>query len=272
MHFDHYPRILAEHDEYKTIPDRRKFTFINPSVEFFKHLLWILIYCNRMARKGIYDKYNWVASSLDVLNRLEEVGIKFHVTGMINLSKFEGPAVFISNHMSTLETMVLPGIIQPIKHVLFVIKQELANYPLFGPIARSADPILVGRENPREDLKIVLEQGSEKLSNGKSIIIFPQRTRSIYFDEKSFNTLGVKLAKRNNVHVVPIALFTNAWDNGKLIKDVGKIDPNKEVKISFGEPMRIQGNGSDEHEKIVDYIKSKLISWDKGDLVINSHE
>jgi len=129
---------------------------------------------------------------------------------MHNILKTGKPAVFVGNHMSTLETMVLPAIIQPVKKVIFVIKEELTTYPLFGEIAKARDPILVGRENPREDLKIVLEAGSKKLHEGTSVIIFPQKTRSVYFDPSSFNSLGVKLAKRNKVPVIPIALITDA--------------------------------------------------------------
>ena len=71
--------------------------------------------------------------------------------------------------------MILPSIIRSIKPVVYVIKEELGKYPLFGPIALAREPILVGRENPREDLRIVLEEGSKKIEEGKSVIIFPQK-------------------------------------------------------------------------------------------------
>jgi len=115
-----------------------------------------------LQKKGLYNDYGWVNSSIDTFESLERSGIRFHFTGMDNLKKVDTPVVFIGNHMSTLETMILPMIIQPIKRVVYVIKEELAKYPLFGPIAMARDPILVGRENPREDLKIVLEEGSRK--------------------------------------------------------------------------------------------------------------
>jgi len=175
--------------------------------------------------------------------------------------------VFVGNHMTTLETMILPSIIRPIKQLVYVIKEELSRYPLFGPIALARDPILVGRENPREDLKIVLEEGSKKLKAGKSIIIFPQRTRSAVLDPALFNSLGNKLAKRNNVPVIPIALITDAWGNGKHIKEVGKIDPNKPVHMAFGEPIYITGNGAEEHQDIINFISNKFREWGRPELV-----
>lgn len=257
---------ISDNDEYTTAPSRlRKRLF--PSFYFFPNMLRILIYSNRQAKKGIYDDVRWYDSSIDTLGSLERTGIKFHITGMNNMRKAEGPVVFVSNHMTTLETVILPAIIRPTKPVVYVIKEELSKYPLFGPIALARDPILVGRENPREDLKIVLEEGSKRIQNGKSVIIFPQRTRSMVLDPALFNSLGNKLAKRNNVPVVPIALLTDAWGNGKYIKEAGKIDPSKPVHLTFGEPLFIKGNGAEEHQQIIEFISGKFREWGRPELV-----
>ncbi|MCF8242359.1 MAG: 1-acyl-sn-glycerol-3-phosphate acyltransferase [Melioribacteraceae bacterium] len=264
-----YHKILPNNDEYITsnsVP--RRSPHIATSI-FYPNMLRIFIYSNIKARRGIYDDYNWVNSSLDVIGSLEKAGVKIHVKGMKQLEKFDGPAVFIGNHMSTLETFALPSLINPVKRVIFVIKKELATYPLFGRVATARDPIVVGRKNPREDLQIVFNEGAEYLKKGRSIIIFPSRTRSSKFQSSTFNSLGIKLAQKNNVHVVPIALVTDAWSNGKRIKDFGKIYTKKDVHFEFGEPMLIEGNSSEYHLKTVDFIKQKLISWGREDLIID---
>ena len=96
-----------------------------------------------------------------------------------------------------------------------------------------------------------------------SVIIFPQTTRSNKFNAKQFNSLGVKLAKRGKVPVVPIALKTDAWGIGRRFKDFGKIRPAKPVHITFGDPLRVQGSGKEEHKFIVDFIDRKLDSYVK---------
>ena len=115
----------------------------------------------------------------------------------------------------------------------------------------------------------VLNQGSEKIKNEIGIIIFPQRTRSKFFEPALFNTLGIKLAKRNNVPIVPVAVLSDAWDSGKILKDFGKIDPSKEVRISFGEPMTISGNGNEEHQKAIDFISGRFKEWGRSDIIVN---
>ena len=260
-----YPQKLPLNDSYQTDPNIPKSSLA--SLIYYYRIIKVVKFSNGQTKQKIYDRYNWVASSLGILAAAESVGIKVSVKGMKNITKFEGPAVIIGNHMSTLETLLLPSFIQPVKTVIYVIKKELTEFPLFGPVAAARHPIVVGRTNPREDLKIVMEEGSKNLQNGKSIIIFPQKTRSAVFDRSSFNSLGIKLAKKNNVPVIPLALITDAWGNGKIIKEFGKIDTNKQVHFEFGNPLTIEGNGSKQHEQVLDFISQKFTEWGRPELI-----
>ncbi|MCF6269553.1 MAG: 1-acyl-sn-glycerol-3-phosphate acyltransferase [Melioribacteraceae bacterium] len=263
-----YDNILAKQDVYKTPVDAEKKSSLPTELRFFPNLLHIFFYANKLTRKNIYNRYNWVNSSKMIMDGLEKVGVKIEIDGMHNLSSFDGPAVFIGNHMSTLETIALPRIINPVKPVVFVTKEELNSTPLFGPINSSRHPIIVSRKNAREDLMQVMKQGAERLEDGRSIILFPQKTRTPIFDQNNFNTLGIKLAKRNNVPVVPIALLTDAWGNGKIMKEFGKIDISKKVHFSFGKPMEITGNGSEQHKQVVEFIISHLKKWGREELIL----
>jgi 1-acyl-sn-glycerol-3-phosphate acyltransferase len=232
-----------------------------PSTAFYEGTLRIVFGASGLAKRGSYGDHEWSASSLAILRVFEKIGGIIEVSGNKGFRSLGGPCVFIGNHMSTLETFVLPALIQPFKRVTFVVKQSLVEYPVFKHVMRSRDPITVGRTNPREDLKAVLEGGEDKLRAGTSIIIFPQTTRSLAFDPGQFNTIGVKLAKRAGVPVVPVALLTDAWGNGRLLKDFGRIDPSKKVHFAFGEPFTVQGRGEEEHQKIIEFISGKLKEW-----------
>ncbi len=248
--------------EYRTVPSSPSFfARLFPALSFYSNLLRIVFSASSEAKRGNYGDEEWSQSSLETLRAFESVGGIVRVTGTDNFRSLDGPCVFIGNHMSTLETFVLPVLIQPFKRVTFVVKQSLVEYPVFKYVMRSRDPITVGRTNPREDLKAVLEGGEARLKAGTSLIIFPQTTRSEVFDPAQFNTIGVKLAKRAGVPVVPVALLTNAWGNGKYLKDYGRIDPSKEVRFAFGEPMAVQGRGDEEHAKIIAFITEKLKTW-----------
>ena len=232
-----------------------------PSLVFYWHMARIVYRASRKAQQGRLDFSAWCQSSQEIRNALELVGVQIDISGIEQVKNMNTPCVFIANHMSTLETFVLPSLLVPIMRVTFVVKKGLVEYPVFKHVMRSRDPITVGRANPREDLKAVLEGGAERLNAGIAIIMFPQTTRTPYFDPKAFNSIGVKLAKRAGVPVIPIALKTDAWGNGRILKDFGKIDPSKKVHLAFGEPLRIEGRGEEEHKKIMEFIQARLKEW-----------
>ena len=236
-----------------------------------------IIHCNRLyftakfagivfktrkdAIRGKYDTKAWSDSSFYIFRFIEKTGGEFRLSGMENISKDPDPVVFVGNHMSTLETMVLPSLISPLRKVTFVVKESLVNHPLFGHVMRSRDPIVVGRTDPRKDFEEVMTKGAELLSKGTSIVIFPQSTRSLEFKPDEFNSLGVKLAKKAGVKVVPIALKTDFWGKGKVIKELGPLDHRKPIYFKFGEPFAVTGNGRTENQKIIDFIQSSLKGW-----------
>jgi 1-acyl-sn-glycerol-3-phosphate acyltransferase len=113
-----------------------------------------------------------------------------------------------------------------------------------------------------KDLKAVLVGGEKMLGEGVSVVVFPQTTRTTDFRPEEFNSLGVKLARRAGVPVVPVALKTDAWGVGSVfLKDFGKIDPAKKVYFAFGEPITISGKGDEEHKETVKFISSRLLEW-----------
>lgn len=221
----------------------------------------IVLRTRKEAIRKEYDTKAWTDSSLEILRFCENAGGVFHITGMENITKSQGPILFISNHMSTLETMILPCIIGTQKELTFVVKESLVKHPLFGDVMRSRNPIIVGRTDPRKDLEAVMIGGVDLLNKGISIVIFPQSTRSVEFNLEEFNSLGVKLAKKAGATVVPIALKTDFWGNGKLIKEIGPLDHKKHIHIKFGEPMKITGNGKEENQRIIDFIRTSLEEW-----------
>jgi len=253
---------LISGNEYRTRPDALRGEVPKwPSFVFHFKMLGIYLRSGRLAAKGVYDGQMWASGSLEVLRLLESVGVRFEIENLDVPYTISRPCVYIGNHMSTLETFVLPCLLQPAHNTTFIVKESLTKFPVFGPVMRSRDPITVGRRDPRGDLKVVLEGGQERLERGTSLIVFPQTTRSSTFDPARFNTIGVKLARRAGVPVIPVALKTDAWGKGRLIKDFGPIRPDMPVHICFGQPITVSGSGREEHEQIVEFIQGKLEEW-----------
>ncbi len=251
-----------ENHSYKSLAKPGSFVGnIVPSLSFYSRFLVIVCRASWKAKRGPYRSEDWVSSSIDVLRGLEAIGVSVEVTGLENIEKQKGPVVFIGNHMSMMETLLLPGIVRPLKEVTFVVKESLLEYPVFRHIMRSRNPVAVSRKNPRQDLKVVMTEGVERLNRGISVIVFPQTTRAQKFDAKQMSSIGVKLAKKAKVPVIPIALKTDGWKNGSLLKDFGKIDTSMTAHFCFGKPLEIEGKGNEEQQLVNEFIASKLNSW-----------
>ncbi len=217
----------------------------------------------RAAQTGKCDDAMWAHASVGVAQAVERVGGRICVTGMehlVNAAK-NGPCIIVANHMSTLETFLLPGIVRPYMPVTFVVKESLMRMPFFGAVLATRNVIAVGRENPRQDLKSMLDGGKERLESGMSLIIFPQSTRATTFDATKFNSIGVKLARNTRCPIIPLALKTDAWGQGSLMKDFGTFTPDKTVHFAFGAALHVQGNGKAEHSSICTFIEEHLRQW-----------
>lgn len=257
-------RPLIDEDSY-TSPDRNLngVARLFPSLYFYPVFAYLVWRSTREIKNGAYTDERWVESSADVFRLAESVGMRFIVENFSVVKELNDPCVFVGNHMSTLETLILPCMIRPFRRLTFVVKESLLNHPFFRHILRSRNPIAVGRVSPKEDFRQIMDGGVKFLEEKVSVVIFPQTTRTSSVDPKSFNSVGIKLARRAGVPVVPLALKTDAWSTGRFIRDLGRIHPERTVHFKFGDPLRIEGNGKLEHARVVQFITSKLQEWEE---------
>jgi 1-acyl-sn-glycerol-3-phosphate acyltransferase len=230
-------------------------------LSFYWRVVGIVWRARRLAVRGRYDDMPYCASALTTLRAVERCGGTVEVTGLEHVRATPGPVVVIGNHMSSLETFGLAAFMLPDKPVTFVVKQSLLSHPFFGPVMRSREPIAVGRRNPREDLKAVLTQGVAKLAAGTSIIVFPQSTRRVEFVAPHFNSIGAKLAERAGVPVIPMALRTDFWGNGRRVKDCGPVGRCREVRFAFGPAIPAGTPARQTHAAVVEFLRLHLPAW-----------
>ncbi len=232
-----------------------------PSAVFILSLVHVVIKAAAKCREKTYTGEQWVKDSLYVIDVLEKIGGTIEANNIDIVRNIEGPCVFVSNHMSTLETLILPAIIQPIKNLNIVVKRSLATYPIFGNIIRDRGSIIIDRKNPRDDFTTIMNEGAQSLAKGNSVLVFPQSTRNTEFVPAEFNSIGVKLARKAKVPLVPIAIHTATMGQGKWMKDYGTLYPHIPARFNFGEPITIEGNGKEAHAACIDFIQENLTKW-----------
>ena len=251
-------------DSYDTCKNKKRRIWdilaLNTRVYFYLKFILIILKTKKVVDQGKFDDSEYCKTSDNTFKLLESCGAKIHIRGLENIKKIEGPVVFISNHMSTLETFILPGLIIPFKSVSFVVKESLINHSLFGGIMKATKPISVTRTNPKKDLKSVMTGGGKLIEEGRSIIVFPQSTRGNFVPEE-FGSIGEKLAQKNNVTIIPVALKTDFWTNGKVLKDFGRIYRKRDIYFEFGTPLEANIEKKQRHSLIISFIQKKLKEW-----------
>ncbi|MEI1278444.1 lysophospholipid acyltransferase family protein [Leptospira venezuelensis] len=248
---------------YITPPNRRRWLLdrllLGSDLTFLYGYFRQIIVARQNVLKGKFYDPRWIELSGGILDLIEGCQGKFQIENLENVVSPKGPVVFAGNHMSVLETFVFSYFLVPHRRLTYVVKESLIK-GYFGPIMRSRDPIAVGRDNPREDLVKVLEEGANLLKKGVSIVVFPQSTRTRTFNPAEFNSIAVKLASRAGVPVVPFAIKTDFWENGKIWKDLGSLYRDRKIHMKFGPEIDTK-DSKKAQAALLDYVLTNLKEW-----------
>lgn len=150
------------------------------------------------------------------------------ITGIENIQKGQ-KYVLVANHQSMLDIMVaLSAVPLPFK---FMAKQELFNKPFLGWYLYGAKFIPVDRGS-RESSRRALRLACQRLSEGSSVLFFPEGTRSLTGKVKPFKGGAFKSALETQTPILPItidgtrdAIPKHSWLIRRVIRfrvDIGK--------------------------------------------------
>ncbi len=152
------------------------------------------------------------------------LGVQVRVHGLENLPVgATTPAILLSKHQSTLETLLIPTLIP---HPLaFVFKRELLRIPFFGWSMARLNMIHIDRESRALAMKHVIEQGKQRLAQGTWVMMFPEGTRMARGQSGTYQTAGTRLAVESGAPVVPIAVSSGkCWPRQGFIKYPGVVE------------------------------------------------
>jgi len=188
----------------------------------------------------------WLRINMTALTWL--CNINWRVTGTENLP--ENPAVVMSKHQSTFETLLLPLIITD---PVFVAKRELALIPGFGWCLALSDAVLIKRGAGRSAIRQLGQLSAERFERKRCLVIFPEGTRRAPGDPPEYKIGGAVVASETGVPVVPIAHNAGEfWPRQSFIKWPGTID------VVIGEPISSDGKSPAEIlAETTEWIESK---------------
>lgn len=148
----------------------------------------------------------------------------------------DGPAVYMSNHVSYFDVLAILGYLMV--QFRWTVKKELFYIPVFGYAMKKCSYIMIDRGNHEKALES-MRIAAEKIRSGTSIVIFPEGTRSN--DGKlqfPFKKGGFRLALDSGAPIVPITVC-NSFN--VLPKNSLKVTPGK-ITIKIGKPIDTRGS------------------------------
>ncbi len=188
------------------------------SMTFFRTLIWFIrFWLYQVAAIPLYMK----VSRLRKQGRTEEhdailhrivgkwakkmftmAGGQVEVFGLENL--VDGPAVYVANHLSYFDIPLMIGFLGDDTKPMMA-KKQIAKIPGIAAWMRELHCVFVDRSHPRESVK-ALKESEHWLSEGYSMVIFPEGTRSKDGRVHTFKSGAFRIAKKDAVPVVPCVI------------------------------------------------------------------
>ena len=169
--------------------------------------------------------------------------------------------IFVSNHLSDID--IPAHFLACSNPVRYLAKKELFAVPIFGFILRRLGFIRVDRQAGPGAHRVVNEQVKGTVGLGRSLIIYPEGTRSRTAEMAPFKKGAFRIAWDNDMAVLPMAISRSAYD---IWPPGSKIIRRGSIRIVMGPPLEISdfadiGALRDEAEAVVHKL------WDEANAV-----
>jgi 1-acyl-sn-glycerol-3-phosphate acyltransferase len=185
-------------------------------------------------RRTLHDAVRWWTHTIFFLQR-RLLALDFEFRGVEKLP--EGGYIIASAHQSAWDTI---GLYELLEDPVFVLKKELYAIPMFGPYARKCGMVAIDRAGGATEARSMIRRVSERLAEGRPVVIFPGGTRSGPDEIVELKAGIAAMYRRCNVPVVPLSLNSGVfWGRRSFVKTPGKI------VAAFGEAIQPGLNASD---------------------------
>lgn len=162
------------------------------------------------------------------------------------------PQIFLANHQSDFDILIVLGHLP--SQFRWIVKKELFHIPIFGKAMRNAGYIEIDRQHHERAMQS-LDIAARKIREGKSVMSFPEGTRSKDGKIKPFKQGMFYLAIKSGVPIVPISII-----------GAGDIMPKRSLQIKPGKiimvidsPIDVSNYSSENRQELIDLVQTVII-------------
>ncbi len=188
----------------------------SPILSFFKLIVLVIwttcISFLQAITSSISDKFFFFFYSLLFSGLTKIFGVKLKKSG----EQKEKKVLFVSNHISYLDILILGSVVRGV----FVAKSEIRNWPIINKLCLLGKTIFIERFNPRS-VKKQMNLIEKTMMKGFNVILFPEGTSSDGSKVLNFKSSLFKIIDSHELidySIQPISISYNKLDGVPLDK------------------------------------------------------
>jgi 1-acyl-sn-glycerol-3-phosphate acyltransferase len=158
----------------------------------------------------------------------------------------------MSNHQSDFDILIFLAYI-PVQF-RWIAKKELFSIPVFGAAMRSAGYIEIDRSNREKSLQSH-DEAALRIRKGKSIMTFPEGTRSRNGEIKPFKHGIFHLAITSGVPIFPVSIV----GSGKIMSKRSLRINAGQIKLIIGKPVEVQNFDIEKRYELIETVRNEII-------------
>ncbi|WP_143318322.1 lysophospholipid acyltransferase family protein [Clostridium sp. HBUAS56017] len=196
---------------------------------------------------------------------------KFNIEGFEEVKSIKGPIIFIGNHLSNSDGLILDKILKEDFDPFFVAGVKLSDDPITNIGTKIVKNIAV---KPNTADKEAITNMVKTVRGGSNLVIFPEGTRSrtgAMIEGKKGILLLARMTKAN---IIPIGM--SGTDKLLPINDSGDMGSEKwhnaDVNVKFGKPVVLDKREKDEDKHDYDERCLNKIMRSIADLLPESYK
>ena len=159
----------------------------------------------------------WILGIFSLLKRICK--ITYEIRGGEHIPNY--PCLIASKHQSAFETFAL---YYHISNSIFIHKKQLFKIPIFGQYLKKSNMISIDRSGGTSAMRKILRETKKRISNGSSIIIFPEGTRKKPNDIANYKSGIAGIYEETRANILPVAVNSGKyWPKDNFVKKPGHI-------------------------------------------------
>lgn len=169
---------------------------------------------------------------------------RIEITGKENLAGIDKPIIFISNHLSNSDGLILDKVLKE-QDVTFIAGVKLSNNPVTNIGVNVVKTVQI---KPNSADREAITKVVKMINGGNNVLIFPEGTRSRVGSMIEAKRGVLLIAKLTRAVIVPIGLY--GTENLLPINDSGNMSAEKfqvaDVKVNIGKPVSLPSREKEE--------------------------